>query len=367
MAIQGQVEVKLLGGLGLTGPEGVERKLPTRKARALAAYLAMHPGRRLHRAKLAALLWPEGEGGGAARHSLRQALASIRDALGGAVIIGEDEWVSCGNAAVTVDAIEFEHLTRAQTLDACEKAEQLYRGDFLDGFETGQPAYDEWLMFERERLRELAYRNLGRLLRQRIVAPELDAALATARQMIRFDPFDEAAHRSLMRLYVRQGRRPQAVRHFHGLSRLLRQELGVGPDQESVALYEEICCAPSAGNTPASLDRSIFVLEQLPCCVVVTDLANRIVGWNKIAEQQLGFTKDDLSGRSPTLLYAPARDQRLADQIFKIALANGKWSQRVKLLSKDGRVHHQIRTVTPLHDRGGHLIGAFGVGTPCAV
>jgi PAS domain S-box-containing protein len=360
-----KVQMQLLGGLRLSGPQGIERKLPTRKARALAAYLAMHPGRRLDRPRLAALLWPE-EDGGAARHSLRQALVSIREALGRAAVVGDDEWISCGAGAVTVDAIEFEHLAQAQTFAASEQAEQLYRGDFLDGFETGQPAYDEWLMLERERLRELARRNLGRLLLQRIVAPELDAALATARQMIRFDPFDEAAHRSLMRLYVRQGRRPQAVRHFHGLSRLLRQELGVGPDQESVALYEEICCAPPAA-APASLDRSIFVLEQLPYCVVVTDLANRIVGWNKIAEQKLGFTKDDLSGRSPTLLYAPARDQRLADQIFKLALANGKWSQRVKLLSKDGRVHHQIRTVTPLHDRGGQLIGAFGVGTPCGV
>jgi len=61
-----------------------------------------------------------------------------------------------------------------------------------------------------------------------------------------------------------------------------------------------------------------------------------------------------------------ARTADATDTLLKSALAQRKCSRRVRLQSKDGRPTYQIRTVSPLNDRSGHLIGAFGVGTPCA-
>jgi PAS domain S-box-containing protein len=360
-----QVQLMLLGGLSITGPRGQERKLPTRKTRALAVYLAMHPGRMFPRAKLADLLWAN-EPEPAARHSLRQALSSIRELIGAHAIIIDGEAVGCCDGAFVVDAITFEGMTTDTTLAAAEDAERMYRGDFLNGHEIDQPGFDHWMTVERERLREMAHRNLGHLLARRALDPDLDRAVATARSLIRLDPFDEVSHRELMLLYARQGRGARAMRHFQWLSGWLRNELGTGPDAETCAVQDAIHAQRSVAYSAGSLAESAFVLEQLPHCVVITDLANRVIGWNRSAEDQFGFTKGEMCGRTPTLLYAPARDQTLADTILKSALAQGKWSRRVRLLSKDGRPTYQIRTVSPLNDRSGHLIGAFGVGTPCA-
>ena len=359
-----QIQLTLLGGLSITDPRGFERKLPTRKTRALAVYLAMHPGRTFPRAKLADLLWAD-EQEPAARHSLRQALSSIREMFGADAIVVDGEAVGFRDGAFAVDAITFERMTEDTTLAAAEDAERIYRGDFLNGHETDQPVFDDWMTVERERLREMARRNLGQLLVRRALDPDLDRAVVTARSLIRLDPFDEGSHRQLMLLYVRQGRSTHALRHFQWLNGWLRKELGAGPDAETCAMQEAIRARRIVAHSAGSLAESAFVLEQLPHCVVVTDLVNRVIGWNRSAEDQFGFTKAEMYGRTPTLLYAPARDQTLADTILKSALAQGKWSRRVRLLSKDGRTTYQIRTVSPLSDRSGNLIGAFGVGTPC--
>jgi len=52
----------------------------------------------------------------------------------------------------------------------------------------------------------------------------------------------------------------------------------------------------------------------------------------------------------------------LADNLLRTALQRGHWSSRVKLLSKDGHACYQTRTVQPLFDRHGLMIGAFGTG-----
>jgi PAS domain S-box-containing protein len=113
---------------------------------------------------------------------------------------------------------------------------------------------------------------------------------------------------------------------------------------------------------PRTLGQYAFVLEQLPHPVVVTDIQNRIVGWNQLAEDAFGFTKGEICGRSPTLVYAPDRDPTLADSILKRALQSGRWSKRVDMVSKDGQRCHQQRIVAPLYSPEGELIGAFGHG-----
>ena len=78
-----QLKLTLLGGFRARLDPGSSLVLPTRKAQALLAYLALPLGRAHPREKLAALLW-----GGirepSARASLRQALFSIRRTLAGA-------------------------------------------------------------------------------------------------------------------------------------------------------------------------------------------------------------------------------------------------------------------------------------------
>jgi DNA-binding SARP family transcriptional activator len=73
--------LKVLGGFELQTAAGRPLVLPTKKALALLAYLALHPERPCSRETLTALLWGDTRDQ-QARHSLRQAVYHIRRALG---------------------------------------------------------------------------------------------------------------------------------------------------------------------------------------------------------------------------------------------------------------------------------------------
>jgi PAS domain S-box-containing protein len=358
-----KVRVNILGDFSIQDGLNQEVRLPTRKSRALVAYLALHAGKRFTRDHLASLLWSD-QSDRLARQSLRQALSAIRAATGATAILCDSGHVAIQKECVCSDVHDFERLTRLKTLDAAEDANALYAGDLLVGHETGQAVFDDWLQVERERLKEIARENLGSILVRRSQDDELNHAVAIANSLIQLDPFDESVHRKLMRLYVRQGRLSAAIRHFNDFTALLRREIGVSPEEKTIALYHELCGERAASPVLDTLKDYAFVLEQMVQCVVVTDLASNIVGWNKAAEAELGFSKDFMYGQKPTLTYAPKRDQSLSDNLFKLACARGHWSGRVKLLSKDGKVRFQNRTVAPLYDRTGTLIGGFGTGLP---
>src|SRR5437667_8943581 len=116
-----RLSITLLGGLQARLGDGRALALPTRKAQALLAYLTLPLGRAHPRDKLAALLW-----GGireeSARASLRQALFSIRKALGEtSAVQQEGDALALEPGAVEVDAATFERLVREGTPAALEQ------------------------------------------------------------------------------------------------------------------------------------------------------------------------------------------------------------------------------------------------------
>lgn len=356
------VRLTLLGEVSIF--DGEKRiGLPTRKTRALAAYLALNAGRRFGRGNLCDLLW-SGQPEKQARQSLRQALSALRNALGQDALQCDEDTVLCRTDAFVSDAREFEASARIDTLAGAERARLLYRGDLLADCDIDEPAFIDWLRAERERLRELARQVLGRILVNRCDDRQLNDAVVTANALLRLAPFDETVHRALMQLYARKGRTNAALQHFHEFSRMLRHEIGVVPEDETLALYERLRAQRASVPGLDTLAEYAFILEQTAQCVVVTDCSSRIVGWNRLAEEKLGFTKDFMFGRKPTLIYAPTRDQSISDNVLKSALQRGHWTRRVKLLSKDGHECYQTRTVQPLYDRQGAVIGAFGTGVP---
>ncbi len=89
-------------------------------------------------------------------------------------------------------------------------------------------------MAERERLRELALETLAKLLAEQRRAGDAEGALRTAGRLIALDPLQEPVHRSLMRLYSELGRRGTALQQYQQCERILRRELGVEPEEETV-------------------------------------------------------------------------------------------------------------------------------------
>jgi DNA-binding SARP family transcriptional activator len=140
------------------------------------------------------------------------------------------------------------HAGQMQARDklALERAAGLYRGDLLEGLAIAEPPFEEWLTAERERLLEMGLEALVRLLAHQIRIAVNDEAVQTAIRVLGLDPTQESVHRSLMRLYARQGRRGAAPRQYQICIATLERELGVEPEPETKQLYRELLQAPEA-------------------------------------------------------------------------------------------------------------------------
>jgi DNA-binding SARP family transcriptional activator len=237
-----QLRLTLLGGFQARNEAGELLSVPSRKAQAMLAYLALPLGRAHPRDKLAALLW-----GGireeSARASLRQALFVIRKTLQAADAEALDqhaEMLRLEPARVDVDVAAFERSAATGTPEGLARAAALYQGDLLAGLTLDEAPFEEWLLSERERLRELALEVLARLLAQQRKAGALESAVQTALKLLALDPLQEVVHRALMGLYTETGRREAALRQYQHCVRVLQRELGIEPEAATKALYQEI-------------------------------------------------------------------------------------------------------------------------------
>jgi DNA-binding SARP family transcriptional activator len=243
------VKVTLLGGFEARLASGAALHLPTKKAQALLAYLGHRPGQGHRRDKLAALLWGE-KSDDRARGGLRQALVALRRALAGTdppALLIEGQTVALNAVAVDVDVATFERRVAEETPQALEQAAELYRGDLLLGFSVNEPLFEEWLVAERERLREIALEALARLLARQSKAARAERAIQTAVRLLGLDPLQEAVHRTLMRLYARQGRRGAALKQYQMCVNVLKRELGAEPEAETRRLYQDLLRRPAEG------------------------------------------------------------------------------------------------------------------------
>ncbi len=235
-----RLDLTLFGGFRARLDAGPPLVLPTRKAQALLAYLALPLGQAHPRDKIAALLWgdmrqPQ------ARASLRQVLTAIRRAIAGVDALRVDaETVALDPAAVAVDALIFQQSVKVGTREALERAVALYQGDLLAGLALNEAPFEEWLLGERERLHELALGAFARLLAQQRSAGATEAAVQSALRLLALDPLQEAVHRALMGLYVQLGRRSAALRQYQVCVATLERELHTEPEPDTKALYQDI-------------------------------------------------------------------------------------------------------------------------------
>ena len=221
--------------------DGSPIEVDTRKATALMAYLAV-TGEGHTRDAVAALLWPESEQA-RARAALRRTLSSLNKAIAGdGLEVVRDSLSLREGADVWVDVRDFRaRLKGPADLAQLDAAAAIYRGDFLEGFGLrDSPAFDDWQFAETEGLRRELAGALEQLAFGHGERGDLELAIAYARRWIALDQLHESAHRHLMELFARSGRRNAALRQYRECTRVLDQELGVPPLPETTSLYEAI-------------------------------------------------------------------------------------------------------------------------------
>ncbi|HEX5782772.1 MAG TPA: bacterial transcriptional activator domain-containing protein, partial [Solirubrobacteraceae bacterium] len=100
--------------------------------------------------------------------------------------------------------------------------------------------YADWAAGWRERLTDRYMHVLDALIEARQAAGDAHAAIAAARELLALDPLNERAHRRLMEAYARGGRTGQALRQYLECRRLLVEELGIEPSEETRALHASL-------------------------------------------------------------------------------------------------------------------------------
>ena len=346
--------------------DGVACRAATRKTTALVVYLAMQPDRRFRREAIADLLWGDKDEF-KSRHSLCQAINEAKAAFGRDVLATDSGHVSghiwSPHGAADVDALTLERLDPATaSRSELESIQHLYQGDFLEGMSFSDELFDEWLTSVREKLRQRASDCMHAVLRTRLQAGDHNQALATANRIVDLDRFDELAHRAIMRCHAEQGASRRAIEHFRAVEAELQHELGILPCEQTRDLYQEIASGKRSFGGGRSLLDCAFVLEQLLCSIIVADLDSKIVGWNQRAEEEFGFSKQEMIGCLPTVLHAQHGTYKLARQILTQATSTGKWEGEVTLKMKSGKTIRQRRIVMPIFGRGGVIIGTVGHG-----
>jgi DNA-binding SARP family transcriptional activator len=250
----------------------------------LFQFFLVHPRREWRREYLADLFW-RGARSQRQRSALNSAVWRIKRQLrdiDGLELVSQGRSLRLDIAPqVDVDVEELDH-----AVVACARCESLDRdrvrrlramlerseAPFMDGVQA------EWVLAERERVFNLQIRGLTLLMHWLGEQHRYEEALEVGRRLLSADPAREAAQCAVMWLYVLNGQRAQAIRHYERFRRWLDRELGIAPMPETRALYEYIRTGlerPGAAEARPERDRPRARAAEDPGFTVMLDAIER--------------------------------------------------------------------------------------------
>jgi DNA-binding SARP family transcriptional activator len=256
--------------LRLLGPLAVSRAVtpvplpPSRKVRALLAYLAM-AGRPVTRSHLCELLWdvpsdPRGE--------LRWCLSKLRAVLdepGRPRVLANGDSVAIDLADASVDALEVARSLQqgiaALPVARLESVAGLFgNSDFLEGLDLPRsPAFAGWLVAERRRLRAAHAAVLEHWVKALPVGS--DTALAALERWLAIAPFDRQAHERLLAALASRGRLREGEEHLAATARQYEAE---GQDWAPIGH----AWRAAKSRQPAALSQAAIVVSDMAAPVL---------------------------------------------------------------------------------------------------
>ncbi len=262
----GHLTLTLLGPFHATLDGVPVRALASGMVGALLAYLAVEADAAHPRDMLAALLWPE-QPDRTALARLRHTLSDLRRALGDddsqqPFLLANRELLRFNPAAdVDLDVARFAgalHATSSSealpldhaAIGRVERAVALYRGAFLEGVAVNSAPFEEWALLKREQLHWQAMHALRLLAAAYEARGQYRQAKRYARRQLELQPWQEEAHQQLMRALALAGQRSSALVQYQICVHCLAAELGVGPADDTVSLYEAIRDGTLVGSEP---------------------------------------------------------------------------------------------------------------------
>ncbi|GGI44020.1 DNA-binding SARP family transcriptional activator [Agromyces flavus] len=211
-----------------------ERRLPVPEgSERLLVFVALRNGHAVSRRKVAGTLWPSVPDDRAAGN-LRTALWRLR--CSGIEILEADRhtlWLRFGTR-IDVAAVE---QWAGRLVDGTAGPDDVSLRRFHPAAIELLPGwYDDWVVFERERLRQRLLHALEALSRRLADEGRFGEAVEAAMTAIDIDPLRESAQRSLILVHLCEGNLAEARRAYLQYARRLRAELGVAPSAQLIGL-----------------------------------------------------------------------------------------------------------------------------------
>jgi DNA-binding SARP family transcriptional activator/predicted ATPase len=329
------LHIRLLGDFSLIYADRQVTSLNTMRLQSLLAYLVLHRDVPQQRQHLAFLFWPDTTEA-QARNNLRQLLHQLRQAFPAVEHFLSTDTHTFHWHPVTpfhLDVAEFEQAL-AEAAEASrqhdqhalqaslEQADSLYRGELLPG------CYDEWIVPERERLRQRHLQALEQLLRLFEVQGNTVTAIRYAQRLLALDPLSEDLYRRLMGLFALNNDRASALHVYHTCVTTLQREMGVDPDPATREVYEQLM----QQETPA-----IQAIVHQPLPAATPTLIGRTLEW-----EQLHDAWQRATDRGPHFVLvtgeAGVGKSRLAEEFLLWASQKGAVTAKTRSYAAEGQL-----------------------------
>ena len=221
--------LQLLGGWHLTTSTPIAGVVGD-NARKLVSLLALRGP--MSRAQIAGTLWPDAHEDPGAR--LRTVLWRFK---GGRQVLRDSDGQLSLVEEVTVDVDQMRtaalQLTSTNDFNTDDDPPTTtFEADLLPAW------YDEWLIIDRERIRQLRLHALEALAARRIRVGDYAASLDAALAAVRAEPLRESAHRCVIEAHLAEGNVAEARRQFETCRAILARELGIAPSAAVISLIE---------------------------------------------------------------------------------------------------------------------------------
>jgi DNA-binding SARP family transcriptional activator len=201
----------------------------------LLAYIALS-GRRVDRRAASGILWPDGSDARAAGNlrsalwRLRQEDADLVEKDQRTLRLHPDTAVDLRTVTAWADRVVTGRLTEG---DLDTPSWRMNALDLLPGW------YDDWVVVERERLRQRLLHALEALSTLLVGAGRYLEAVDVAQEVVGREPLRESGQRVLVQAHLAEGNVGEAARCFVHFRTLLARELGVDPGPELLRIFRE--------------------------------------------------------------------------------------------------------------------------------
>lgn len=235
-----KLQIKCLGEYKVAWEKQEPIKWRAEKTKELFAFLLQYQGRDISKDELLDKLWPEDAPDKAIRQ-LYNGIYYIRKALEeygvdrALISIGSNYNLKLGLVDSDIRRIyELEKSKYADSMETLEEMEALFTGDYLDGEDY------PWAYFERESLRKLNQQCLIKLSRLYMDKKQFAKAESKLEKVYNRDPYEDIATELLLKLYIETREKSKAVKHFNSYTNLIKEELGIKPDNKLQKLFQSL-------------------------------------------------------------------------------------------------------------------------------